>query len=201
MRSPGGRLGKRQYAGGFSNCAGLRDSTGDGSAARPWATIAYASTQIGHRGGRGGRSQIGWAQSQRCRDRAQKVLVFVGGMGPVARLVGRADHNGFDLPAAARPGAHTLIWTLPLGATSETAKAAEQAIAIIGLFLSGVVGGGILFAILHTICGRARHGRVWGAGDLFRLGRNSGPGRATAAWFRASHGRARYGVEVQTGGG
>lgn len=44
----------------------------------------------------------------------------------------------------------TLIRALELGATSETAKAAEQAIAITGLFLAGVVGGGILFALLRA---------------------------------------------------
>src|SRR3954466_15265134 len=42
------------------------------------------------------------------------------------------------------------IRALHLGPTSETAKTVEHAIAIAGLFVLGVVGGTILFAILRT---------------------------------------------------
>lgn len=44
----------------------------------------------------------------------------------------------------------TVIRALNLGPTSETAKAAEQAMAIAGSFLAGVAGGAILFFILRT---------------------------------------------------
>src|SRR5260370_6782067 len=47
----------------------------------------------------------------------------------------------------------TVIRTLNLGPTSETAKTAEQVMAISGLFVSGVAGGVILFAILRTMRG------------------------------------------------
>src|ERR1700756_1679917 len=43
-----------------------------------------------------------------------------------------------------------VIRGLHLGPTSETAKTAEHAIAIAGLFVMGVVGGAILFSILRT---------------------------------------------------
>lgn len=43
-----------------------------------------------------------------------------------------------------------VIRALNLGPTSETAKTAEQAMAIAGLFVTGVVGGVILFAILRA---------------------------------------------------
>jgi DMSO/TMAO reductase YedYZ molybdopterin-dependent catalytic subunit len=44
----------------------------------------------------------------------------------------------------------TVIRALNLGSTAETAKAAEQAMAILLLFASGVIGGVILFAILRV---------------------------------------------------
>src|SRR5215472_10811899 len=47
----------------------------------------------------------------------------------------------------------TVIRMLNLGPTSATAKTAEQAIAIAGLFIAGVVGGLILFLILRAISG------------------------------------------------
>lgn len=47
----------------------------------------------------------------------------------------------------------TVIHTLNLGPTSETAKMAEQAMAIAGLFVTGVVGGLILFRALRAIRG------------------------------------------------
>jgi DMSO/TMAO reductase YedYZ molybdopterin-dependent catalytic subunit len=43
-----------------------------------------------------------------------------------------------------------MIRALNLGPTSETAKTAEQAMAISGLFVTGVVGGVVLFAILRA---------------------------------------------------
>src|SRR5512147_2309341 len=43
-----------------------------------------------------------------------------------------------------------VIRALNLGPTSATAKMAEQAMAIIGLFIAGLVGGAILFAILRA---------------------------------------------------
>ena len=43
-----------------------------------------------------------------------------------------------------------VIRALHLGPTSETAKTAEHAIAIAGLFVMGVAGGAILFSILRT---------------------------------------------------
>jgi DMSO/TMAO reductase YedYZ molybdopterin-dependent catalytic subunit len=45
----------------------------------------------------------------------------------------------------------TVIRALNLGPTSETAKLAEQAMAVAGLFLTGVIGGAILFAILSAL--------------------------------------------------
>lgn len=53
-----------------------------------------------------------------------------------------------------------LIRALNLGPTSETAKTAEQAMAIAGLFIGGVVGGGILFALLRAM--RKRHEALLG---------------------------------------
>jgi hypothetical protein len=44
----------------------------------------------------------------------------------------------------------TVIRALHLGPTSETAKTAEHAIAIIGLLVMGGAGGAILFSILRT---------------------------------------------------
>src|SRR5262249_43339483 len=52
---------------------------------------------------------------------------------------------------------------LNLGPTAETAKLAEQTMAVAGLFLTGVIGGGILFAVL---CAVRR-----GYGNAFRLAR------------------------------
>ncbi|HET8668583.1 MAG TPA: hypothetical protein VFM10_11425, partial [Terriglobales bacterium] len=54
----------------------------------------------------------------------------------------------------------TVIRSLNLGPTSATAKMAEQAMAIVGLFVTGVVGGAILFAILRTT--RRLHGITLG---------------------------------------
>lgn len=47
----------------------------------------------------------------------------------------------------------TVIRALNLGPTAETAKAAEQAMAILILFVTGVIGGVVLFAILRAIRG------------------------------------------------
>src|SRR5262249_48658310 len=44
----------------------------------------------------------------------------------------------------------TVIRALNLGPTAETAKLAEQTMAVAGLFLTGVIGGAILFAILNA---------------------------------------------------
>jgi DMSO/TMAO reductase YedYZ molybdopterin-dependent catalytic subunit len=44
----------------------------------------------------------------------------------------------------------TVIRALNLGPTAETAKLAEQTMAVAGLFLTGVIGGAILFAILSA---------------------------------------------------
>jgi DMSO/TMAO reductase YedYZ molybdopterin-dependent catalytic subunit len=54
----------------------------------------------------------------------------------------------------------TIIRALNLGPTAATAKMAEQAIAVIGLFIAGIVGGVILFAILRAI--RSIYGLVLG---------------------------------------
>jgi DMSO/TMAO reductase YedYZ molybdopterin-dependent catalytic subunit len=48
----------------------------------------------------------------------------------------------------------TVIRTLNLGPTSETAKMAEQVMATAGLFISGVVAGLILFRVMRTIRGQ-----------------------------------------------
>jgi DMSO/TMAO reductase YedYZ molybdopterin-dependent catalytic subunit len=48
----------------------------------------------------------------------------------------------------------TVIRALNLGPTAETAKTAEQSMAIAGLFIAGVVGGLILFLVLRAINGR-----------------------------------------------
>lgn len=45
----------------------------------------------------------------------------------------------------------TVIQALNLGPTSETAKTAEQAMAVSGFFVAGVIGGVILFAILRAM--------------------------------------------------
>lgn len=45
----------------------------------------------------------------------------------------------------------TLIRALNLGPTSGTAKTAEQAMAVTGFFVTGVIGGMILFAILRAL--------------------------------------------------
>ena len=45
----------------------------------------------------------------------------------------------------------TVIRALNLGPTAETAKLAEQTMAVAGLFLTGVIGGAILFAILSAL--------------------------------------------------
>src|SRR5262249_41340992 len=45
----------------------------------------------------------------------------------------------------------TVIRALNLGPTSETAKLAEQTMAVAGLFFTGVIGGAILFAILGAL--------------------------------------------------
>src|SRR5262245_20219611 len=47
----------------------------------------------------------------------------------------------------------TVIRTLNLGPTAETAKTAEQAMAIAGLFVAGVAGGVILFATVRAMRG------------------------------------------------
>ncbi len=54
----------------------------------------------------------------------------------------------------------TVIRALNLGPTSETAKMAEQAMAVFGLFVTGVVAGVVLFVILRAR--RARYAYVWG---------------------------------------
>lgn len=62
----------------------------------------------------------------------------------------------------------TVIRALNLGPTSETAKTAEQVMAIAGLFVAGVVGGVILFAILRAK--RGRHAITLGLTLGFALG-------------------------------
>jgi len=54
----------------------------------------------------------------------------------------------------------TVIRGLNLGPTSETAKLAEQGMAVVGLFISGVLGGVLLFAMIRAT--RGRHGRDLG---------------------------------------
>lgn len=54
----------------------------------------------------------------------------------------------------------TIIRALNLGPTAATAKMAEQAMAVIGLFIAGTVGGVILFAILRAT--RSIYGVVLG---------------------------------------
>ena len=54
----------------------------------------------------------------------------------------------------------TVIRALNLGPTSETAKTAEQVMAIAGLFITGVAGGAILFAILAAV--RRSYGVIFG---------------------------------------
>ena len=54
-------------------------------------------------------------------------------------------------------GIHTMvsiIRALDVGPTSVVAKAAEQAMGIAGLFVTGIVGGAILFGILRALRGR-----------------------------------------------
>jgi len=51
-----------------------------------------------------------------------------------------------------------VIGALHLGPTAETAKMAEQAMAIIGLFVTGLVVGTILFAVVRAVRGRYADG-------------------------------------------
>jgi DMSO/TMAO reductase YedYZ molybdopterin-dependent catalytic subunit len=62
----------------------------------------------------------------------------------------------------------TVIRGLNLGPTSETAKLAEQGMAVVGLFISGVVGCAFLFAMIRAT--RGRHGRDLGLGLGMLLG-------------------------------
>jgi len=48
----------------------------------------------------------------------------------------------------------SVIRTLHLGPTAETAKLAEQLMAIIISFIAGILGGAILFVVLHAVRGR-----------------------------------------------
>src|ERR1700730_10015273 len=48
----------------------------------------------------------------------------------------------------------TVIRALNLGPTAAAAKAAEQAMAIIGMFFTGVIAGTILFSIIRALRGR-----------------------------------------------
>ncbi|HEY2499190.1 MAG TPA: molybdopterin-dependent oxidoreductase [Candidatus Angelobacter sp.] len=62
----------------------------------------------------------------------------------------------------------TVIRGLHLGPISATAKLAEQTMAIIGLLITGIVGGGILFAIVRTL--RKSYGVAVGLALGFILG-------------------------------
>src|SRR5918996_5700013 len=73
-------------------------------------------------------------------------------------------YDTFDLMARVLPGRVitfgidmmvTVIRTLDIGPTSVVAKAAEHALAIGGLFITGVIPGGVVF-------------RVWGLGHVRR---------------------------------
>lgn len=48
----------------------------------------------------------------------------------------------------------SVIRTLNLGATAETAKIAEQTMAIAGFLVAGAIAGAVLFALLHAFQGR-----------------------------------------------
>ena len=54
----------------------------------------------------------------------------------------------------------TVIRGLNLGATAATAKTAEQAMAIVGLFIAGTIGGAVLFGILRAT--RRAYGAILG---------------------------------------
>src|SRR5215475_11638181 len=54
----------------------------------------------------------------------------------------------------------TVIRALHLGPTSATAKMAEQAMAIVGLLIAGIVGGVVLFAVVRAM--RNRYSVLWG---------------------------------------
>lgn len=62
----------------------------------------------------------------------------------------------------------TVIRALNLGQIAGTAKMAEQAMAVAGLFLTGIVGGTILFAVLRAM--RRGHGAVLGLALGITLG-------------------------------
>ena len=74
-----------------------------------------------------------------------------------------APFDVFDFSTRVLPGRviafgiHTMVAViqgLQLGPTAATAKAAEQAMGIIGLFVTGVVAGTILYGIIRTLRGR-----------------------------------------------
>jgi hypothetical protein len=46
------------------------------------------------------------------------------------------------------------IRALHIGPTSVVAKGVEQAMGIVGLFFTGIVGGAVLFSIVRTVRGR-----------------------------------------------
>jgi hypothetical protein len=76
-------------------------------------------------------------------------------------------YDMFDLMARVLPGCVltsglamlvTGIRTLDLGPTSVLAKAAEHALAIGGLFITGVIAGGVLFGVWRRVAGRRAYG-------------------------------------------
>jgi DMSO/TMAO reductase YedYZ molybdopterin-dependent catalytic subunit len=77
-------------------------------------------------------------------------------------LPGRVITSGIDMMV-------TVIRTLDIGPTSVVAKAAEHALAIGGLFITGVIAGGVLFGVLRMVDVRRAYGVGFALGAIFGI--------------------------------
>ena len=104
-------------------------------------------------------------------------------------LPGRVITSGIDMMV-------TVIRTLDIGPTSVVAKAAEHALAIGGLFITGVIAGGVLFGVLRMVDVR----RAYGVGFAASAGKKTE--YVTIALFRpgVTPAGAKAKAEPATGG-
>lgn len=77
-------------------------------------------------------------------------------------LPGRVITSGIDMMV-------TIIRTLDIGPTSVVAKAAEHALATGGLFITGVIAGGVLFGVLRMVDVRRAYGVGFALGAIFGI--------------------------------
>ena len=77
-------------------------------------------------------------------------------------LPGRVITFGIDMMV-------TVIRTLDIGPTSVVAKAAEHALATGGLFITGVIAGGVLFGVLRMVDVRRAYGVGFALGAIFGI--------------------------------